>query len=104
MLVSLPAGYKSVHVVVTGRVQGVWYRAWTGERATDLGVDGWVRNLKSGAVEGLFAGPAEAVDQLVAACRSGPPLARVDDVVCREAPEAEAVELLNQGFQSRPSD
>ena len=71
---------KSVRVSVTGRVQGVWYRGWTVERASAPGLDGWVRNRADGSVEALFAGPADAVDAMLAACREGPPAARVDGV------------------------
>jgi acylphosphatase len=52
---------KSVRVVISGRVQGVWYRAWTKRQATARGVDGWVRNLPEGDVEALFAGADGAV-------------------------------------------
>ena len=71
---------KSVHLVIRGRVQGVFYRAWTRERAEHRGVDGWVRNRPDGAVEAVFSGPPEAVDKLVAECRKGPPAARVEAI------------------------
>lgn len=70
----------SVRVVVTGRVQGVWFRAWAVEQAGRLGLAGWIRNRSSGAVEAVFSGPRSKVDEMVAACRRGPPAARVDDV------------------------
>lgn len=79
---------KSVRVVITGRVQGVFYRAWTRERAERHGVSGWVRNRPDGAVEALFSGPAEAVDALLAACREGPPAARVADIAVEAAEPA----------------
>ena len=71
---------KSVRVVISGRVQGVWYRAWTKRQATARGVDGWVRNLPEGDVEALFAGADGAVDEMIAECRNGPPHARVSTV------------------------
>ncbi|MCC5987456.1 MAG: acylphosphatase [Pararhodobacter sp.] len=73
------------HVHVTGRVQGVWFRAWTREQAQALGVSGWVRNRPDGSVEALVAGPAEAVEALVAALHEGPPPAKVKNVLVTEA-------------------
>ena len=71
---------KSVRVVISGRVQGVWYRAWTKRQATARGLDGWVRNRSEGAVEALFAGADDAVDEMIADCWNGPPHARVSAV------------------------
>jgi len=71
---------KAVRVRVSGRVQGVWYRGWTGQRAEALGLSGWVRNRFDGSVEAVFAGPAALVDQMVAECRAGPPAAHVREV------------------------
>lgn len=69
---------------VRGRVQGVWYRGATREKALSLGVSGWVRNLPDGSVEVLAQGPARAVEALVAWCRRGPTRARVDALDRRE--------------------
>jgi acylphosphatase len=66
--------------VIEGKVQGVWFRAWTVDQARRLGLDGWVRNRPDGSVEAVFAGPAKAVDQMLAACAKGPPMARVTAV------------------------
>ena len=71
---------KAVHVRVSGRVQGVWFRAWTERQAMALGLDGWVCNRRDVDVEALFAGPDEAVDAMIAACWNGPPHARVSAV------------------------
>ena len=68
------------HVVVTGRVQGVAFRAWTREQAQALGVSGWVRNRTDGAVEAVLAGTDAAVEALIAALHDGPPAARVEAV------------------------
>jgi acylphosphatase len=65
---------------VRGRVQGVFYRASTRERALELGLIGWVRNLADGRVELCAEGPREALERLVAWCREGPPAARVEGV------------------------
>ena len=68
------------HVFVTGKVQGVYYRANTRDTAREHGVDGWVRNLDDGRVEAVFEGPADDVEALVEWCHDGSPRARVDDV------------------------
>ena len=72
------------HVVICGRVQGVGYRAWTEYTAIDHGLDGWVRNRRDGSVEAVFAGPSDAVAEMIEACRRGPPGARVDAVEARD--------------------
>ena len=69
-----------VRVVVTGLVQGVFFRDGCQERARAEGVGGWVRNRSDGAVEAEFEGPAAAVERIVAWCREGPRRSRVDDV------------------------
>lgn len=89
---------KTVRAVVTGRVQGVWYRAWTAERAGKLGLSGWVRNLRDGSVEAVFCGPEAAVNEMIAACRRGPPLARVAGIVLSECDPPE-----EEGFSTRPT-
>src|ERR1700736_3484543 len=71
-------------VTITGRVQGVGYRAWIEHRARAHALEGWVRNRRDGSVEALLAGPAEVVADMIARCRRGPSTARVDDV--REEP------------------
>jgi acylphosphatase len=68
---------ERVRVVISGRVQGVWYRGWTVDEARARGLDGWVRNRRDGTVEAVFQGQATAVAEMVAACHQGPPLARV---------------------------
>ena len=89
---------KSIRVIVSGRVQGVWFRAWTTEKAQGLGLDGWVSNRGDGSVEAVFSGDEAAVDDMVAACGKGPPLARVTDVV------TEACEPPGPGFATRPTE
>lgn len=76
---------KAVEVHVTGRVQGVSFRAETQHQAERLGVSGWVRNESDGSVRGHFEGGDDAVDRLVDWCRTGPPGAHVRDVTVREA-------------------
>ncbi len=70
----------AVDVVVTGHVQGVFFRASMRDQAERLGVTGWVRNDPDGSVRAHLEGPAAAVEDLVAWCADGPPNARVDEV------------------------
>jgi len=87
---------KRVHVVVRGRVQGVFFRSETGERARSLGIDGWVRNDPDGSLQAVFEGPVERVESLVAWCRRGPAGADVESVEAAwEEPRGE------QGFGVR---
>lgn len=72
---------KRVHVYISGRVQGVFFRGWTVEQARKLGITGWVRNRLNGGVEAVFEGPAEKVDEMVRRCHEGPPHAHVDSVL-----------------------
>jgi acylphosphatase len=68
------------HVMISGRVQGVGYRAFVDHEARARHLEGWVRNRRDGRVEAVFAGSAEAVTAMVAACRRGPSSARVEAV------------------------
>jgi acylphosphatase len=70
----------AVHLVITGRVQGVGFRAWTSHEARRRGLRGWVRNRHDGRVEALLIGDGPAVEAMIAACRQGPVMARVDDI------------------------
>lgn len=84
------------HVWVSGRVQGVFFRASTVDEATGSGVAGWVRNTPDGRVEAVFEGRESAVEAMVAWCRTGPPAARVSSVeVVWEEPKGE------HGFETR---
>lgn len=77
---------KSVHVTINGRVQGVFFRAETKRTAINLKLTGWVRNMPDRRVEAVFEGEDKAVDQMLIWCYSGPPLARVDDVIIEDEP------------------
>lgn len=68
---------RCVRIIVTGRVQGVGYRAWTAGEAEALGLEGYVRNRRDGGVEAVLAGPDEAVARMIERMRQGPPSARV---------------------------
>ncbi|WP_049971944.1 acylphosphatase [Haladaptatus cibarius] len=68
------------HVFVSGKVQGVYYRANTRDTAQEKDIDGWVQNLSDGRVEAVFEGPESAVEEMVEWCHTGSPAADVDDV------------------------
>ena len=70
----------NVHVLISGRVQGVWFRASTKKKADELGIHGWVRNTSDGKVEAVFEGEKEKIDEMIKWCHIGPPLARVEKV------------------------
>jgi acylphosphatase len=72
---------RAKRLTIMGRVQGVGFRAWMVSEAVRLGVSGWVRNLPGGAVEALVYGDAASVEELLRACRLGPPLAEVSSIV-----------------------
>ena len=72
------------HLVVRGRVQGVFFRHWTVARARADALSGWVRNRPDGSVEIVAEGEPAAVEAFVAACRDGPPAARVAAVDVRD--------------------
>ena len=89
---------KTVHVLISGTVQGVWFRAWTVQEAQMRGLDGWVRNRRDGGVEAVFSGDADAVAQMIKRCQHGPPSARVDFVKVLGETQAPAA-----GFEVRPT-
>lgn len=72
---------RTVTVRIEGRVQGVYYRAWTEETARTLKLDGWVRNASDGSVEAAFSGPARMVEEMLKLCERGPAHARVTNVI-----------------------
>lgn len=84
------------HVYVSGKVQGVYFRATTRDTAREHDVDGWVQNLADGRVEAVFEGPESDVEAMVEFCHEGSPAASVDDVdVTYEEPQGE------DGFEIR---
>ena len=86
-------------LTITGRVQGVGYRDWAIATGQRLGLAGWVRNRRDGAVEALIVGDETAVGEMIEACRRGPSLARVDEI------DVDPVDLdiLPQGFTRLPT-
>ncbi len=77
-----------VHLEIRGRVQGVFFRAETVDQAVGLGLVGWVRNRRDGSVEVVAEGEKARLEQLIAWCRQGPPLARVSEVAVEWLPAA----------------
>jgi acylphosphatase len=71
---------RRVRVRITGRVQGVFFRAYTRDAAEEIGVAGWVRNLPDGSVGAIFEGDADKVDKMIEWCSEGSPMGRVDRV------------------------
>ena len=87
---------KLVRVVIGGRVQGVWFRGWMLNQAQGLNIRGWVRNRRDGTVEALFSGPEAEVEEMISACRQGPPVAHVESLTqypC-DPPEGEGFHAL----------
>ena len=82
-------------MLLSGRVQGVWYRGWMKQEATRLGLSGWVRNLSDGRVEALISGIEEDVDEMSGLCWQGPPLAKVTDIALETTPAP-----AEQGFRT----
>ena len=83
-------------ILITGRVQGVFFRASAKEMAERLGLSGEVRNLDNGMVEVIAYGPEDAVDRMVEWCRQGPPRAEVDSVEVTEVSDR-----VYEGFKVR---
>ena len=81
-------------------MQGVGYRAWVEHQAIARDLEGWVRNRRDGSVEAVFAGPADIVSEMIAACRRGPSMARVD-AVQEEAGNPDTLNLRQAGERSR---
>ncbi len=71
---------KRVHVYVSGRVQGVMFRDATREKARELNLTGWVKNVPDGRVEAVFEGPAREIEEMARWCEDGPPHAAVENV------------------------
>ena len=88
----------TIEVRIEGRVQGVWFRGWTEGQAQALGLSGWVRNRRDGAVEAVFSGPPSAVRAMIEHCHHGPPAARVTRVTATARNEPAPA-----GFQQLPT-
>jgi acylphosphatase len=88
---------RCVRVRISGRVQGVFFRATCARLADELGLSGWVRNRLDGDLEAVFQGPDRAIEDMLEWCREGPPLAQVHAVDVRAEPP-----VLQAGFRIEP--
>ena len=89
--------------VISGRVQGVGYRAFVEDEARQRGLEGWVRNRRDGSVEAVFAGPAADVEAAIEACRRGPFSARVSALDQREGTEVDLAPRRGGDFSVLPT-
>jgi acylphosphatase len=78
---------QTVHLVIKGKVQGVFFRASTKEKAKESGIKGWVKNMPDGNVEVLAAGNKDQLENFIEWCRRGPKQAIVSDVIVSNAEE-----------------
>ena len=92
------ANFKSVHVRITGIVQGVFYRVSTQQKAIELGLSGWVTNCDDGSVEALFEGPYSQIQTMIQWCFQGPTNSIVDNVVILDSKDCTN---LQEGFNIR---
>lgn len=86
------------HLMIHGRVQGVWYRAWTVDTARSLGLVGWVRNRADGSVEAVVEGDEAAVAQFVSLAHDGPMAAKVARIDASDVPTTAFT-----AFEKRPT-
>lgn len=84
VMIEDPSTVSTVHIIIQGKVQGVWFRAWTEQEALALELDGWVRNRRDGAVEAVFSGNQGSVEVMLEQCYDGPRAAKVDAVEVME--------------------
>lgn len=68
------------HLIISGRVQGVFYRAFTEDTALSLRLTGWVRNLRNGNVEAVFEGEKDKIEKAISICYKGPPGSKVTNI------------------------
>ncbi|MDE3016480.1 MAG: acylphosphatase [Pseudomonadota bacterium] len=85
-------------VVISGRVQGVGFRAWTVATARNFNLQGWVRNCSNGTVEAVFSGEETNITAMIESCKSGPPAARVESI-----DQFSWKEEITGGFIARPT-
>lgn len=89
---------RAVRLIISGKVQGVFYRGWTAQTATELGLDGWVRNRADGTVEAFLYGSSELIDQMSLKAKDGPKMAVVDHVEI-----IQAIGITPKGFKQKPT-
>ncbi|MFH1232048.1 MAG: acylphosphatase [Planctomycetota bacterium] len=82
------------HIWISGKVQGVFFRAYTQKKAQTLNLTGWVRNLPTGQVEAVFEGEKDIVEEMIQWCRHGPPSAQVTKVDIQWGKPADLIEFI----------
>lgn len=90
---------QSIRVIITGRVQGVGYRAWVISTASKMGLRGWVRNRSNGSIEAVFSGNEASVFAMIEACKEGPEIARVNSIESYAWKD----EIIDALFAARPT-
>ena len=81
------------HLLIKGKVQGVFYRVSAGETAAKTGVKGWIRNSPEGDVEAVVTGTDEQLSQFISWCKKGPPRSKVTEVIATELAEVQFMEF-----------
>ena len=94
---------RTARLRIEGRVQGVGYRMFVERTAVALGLDGWVRNRRDGGVEAVVSGTGDAIDEIIARCKAGPPAARVDRVEVLPEDDAVAAGFEDEAFAPAPN-
>ena len=94
----LEEGHKALRLLIYGRVQGVFFRDWTVKTASNLSLNGWVRNRSDGTVEALIVGENHIVDKMVEECRIGPKIAKVDNIEI-----SNTIGIVKDGFEQKPT-
>jgi len=75
---------QSIHIIISGRVQGVSFRSFTKSAADNLNISGWVKNLPDGSVEALATGAKKDIEKLISELKTGPPASKVDNIEIQE--------------------
>lgn len=95
---------RAVHVIVSGRVQGVGFRYFVEREAIRLGIFGWVRNRRDGTVEAVFSGTEEQIEAMLKAAKQGPPASKVERLESTQASAAElALVRTGERFSTLPT-
>lgn len=85
---------KAYHLIIKGKVQGVYFRQSTKQKALELNITGWIRNTPDNTVEAFAQGDEERMQIFIAWCHEGPPAARVSEVIATEAPIDESSSFI----------
>ena len=89
---------SKAHVIISGRVQGVWFRASTRDKAEQLGLTGWVKNTADGCVEAVFEGEEERIEEMINWCHQGPPLAEIVNIEVKKQTPTKNIFLIKNNI------